>query len=86
MHAPNKTSLKLLLLSLLLLLLLSFLLSLLLLLLLFCFRRQRLAELKAAQEKARYGDVREISKDEYVREVNKAGDDVWVVLHIYKQG
>ena len=42
--------------------------------------------MKAAQAKAKYGDVREISKDEYVREVNKAGDGVWVVLHIYKPG
>jgi hypothetical protein len=50
------------------------------------YRRQRLDEMKAAQAKARYGEVREISKDEYVREVNKAGDGVWVVLHIYKQG
>jgi len=48
------------------------------------YRRQRLAELKAAQQLARYGDVREISKDEYVAEVNKAGDGVWVVLLVYK--
>ena len=51
-----------------------------------CNRRQRIAEMKAAQERARYGDVREISKDEYVREVNKAGDGIWVIIHVYKPG
>ena len=34
----------------------------------------------------RYGDVREISAQDYVAEVNKAGDGVFVVLHLYKQG
>jgi hypothetical protein len=49
------------------------------------YRRQRIAEMKAAQLAAKYGDVREISKEDYVREVNKAGDGVWVILHVYKQ-
>ena len=40
--------------------------------------------MKAAQQKARYGDVREISRDEYVREVNQAGEGVWVILLVYK--
>ena len=40
---------------------------------------------KAAQ-KAKFGDVREITKADWVQEVNKAGDGVWVVLHVYKQG
>ena len=43
-------------------------------------------EIAAAANKGRFGSVREISKDEYVREVNKAGEGVWVVLHVYKQG
>ena len=34
----------------------------------------------------RYGSVREITAVDYVQEVNKAGDDVFVVLHLYKQG
>ena len=34
----------------------------------------------------RFGDVREISAQDYVAEVNKAGDGVFVVLHLYKQG
>jgi len=41
-------------------------------------------EMKAAQRKACYGDVREISRDEYVREVNQAGEGIWVILLVYK--
>ena len=33
----------------------------------------------------RFGDVREITAIDYVQEVNKAGDDVYVVLHLYRQ-
>lgn len=47
-------------------------------------RKQRLQEMKQAQAKARYGDVREISREDYVREVNQAGEGVWVVLLVYK--
>ena len=50
------------------------------------FRRQRLDEIKANQRNACYGDVREISKDEYVQQVNKAGENIWVVLLVYKNG
>lgn len=28
----------------------------------------------------------EISGQDYIQEVNKAGDGIWVVLHLYKQG
>lgn len=41
-------------------------------------------EMKAAQLKACFGDVREISRDEYVREVNQAGEGIWVILLVYK--
>jgi len=50
------------------------------------YRQQRMAQIKSLQEKSRYGDVREISANDYVCEVNKAGDGVYVVLHLYKQG
>lgn len=40
----------------------------------------------AAQSKAKFGSVKEISAVDYVDEVNKAGDGVWVVLHLYKTG
>lgn len=49
-------------------------------------RQKRMAEILAAQSKARYGSVKEISAVDYVDEVNKAGDGVWVVLHLYKTG
>merc|ERR1719187_2581196 len=49
-------------------------------------RNQRIAEMKALQEKSKFGYVREITAVDYVQEVNKAGDDVFVVLHLYKQG
>jgi len=51
-----------------------------------CFREKRIAEMKAMQLKAKYGEVKEISAVDYINEVNKAGDDVWVVLHLYQQG
>jgi hypothetical protein len=34
----------------------------------------------------RFGDVREISANDYVCEVNKAGEGIYVVLHLYRQG
>lgn len=50
------------------------------------YRQKRIAEIKALQAKNKFGDVREISAVDYVQEVNKAGDGIWVVLHLYKQG
>ena len=49
-------------------------------------RRKRLAELKLLQEKAKFGSVLEISAVDYVKEVNQAGEGVWVVLHLFKTG
>jgi len=49
-------------------------------------RQQRMAEIKARSEKARFGDVRKITAVDYVQEVNKAGEGIMVVLHLYKQG
>ena len=45
-----------------------------------------MAEILAAQSKAKFGSVKEISAIDYVDEVNKAGDEVWVILHLYKSG
>ena len=45
-----------------------------------------MAEMLATQQKANFGSVKEISAIDYVGEVNKAGEDVWVVLHLYKSG
>ena len=43
-----------------------------------------MAEMKEAQQKSRFGSVREISKEDWVAQVNQAGDGVWVVVHVYK--
>mgnify|MGYP001810582001 CR=1 FL=1 len=42
--------------------------------------------MQALQQKARYGSVMEITAVDYVKEVNQAGEGIWVVLHLYKQG
>ena len=42
--------------------------------------------MKQFQQAARFGDVMEISAIDYIQEVNKAGEGVWVVLHLYKTG
>lgn len=52
----------------------------------FVTRKKRIAEIKAVQAKSKFGDIREISAVDYVQEVNKAGDDIWVVLHLFQQG
>ncbi|KAF2887784.1 hypothetical protein ILUMI_18389 [Ignelater luminosus] len=50
------------------------------------YRHKRLAEIKALAEKSKFGSVLEISAQDYVQEINKAGEGIWVVLHLYKQG
>ncbi|EFN86703.1 viral IAP-associated factor homolog [Harpegnathos saltator] len=50
------------------------------------YRQKRIAELKELANKSKYGEVREISAEDYVQEVNNAGEDIWVILHLYKSG
>ncbi|KAK4873057.1 hypothetical protein RN001_015086 [Aquatica leii] len=50
------------------------------------YRQRRIAEMKALVEKSKFGTVIEISAQDYVEEINKAGEGIWVVLHLYKQG
>ncbi|KAK7939468.1 hypothetical protein WMY93_002794 [Mugilogobius chulae] len=50
------------------------------------YRQKRLAEWKAAQMKTKFAEVGEISGQDYVKEVNQAGEGIWVVLHLYKPG
>ncbi|CAB1347142.1 unnamed protein product [Coregonus sp. 'balchen'] len=50
------------------------------------YRQKRLAEWKATQINNCFGEVVEISGQDYIKEVNKAGEGIWVVLHLYKQG
>ncbi|XP_065359351.1 viral IAP-associated factor homolog [Calliphora vicina] len=50
------------------------------------YRQQRIAEMKAFADKSKFGSVREISGQDYVSEVTKAGEGIWVVLHLYANG
>lgn len=50
------------------------------------YRRKRIAEIKELASKCKYGEVQEISAEDYVKEVNNAGEEVWVILHLYKSG
>jgi len=50
------------------------------------YRRLRMAEMQASEKQACYGHLQEISKADWVQEVNKAGEGVWVVVQIYKPG
>jgi len=50
------------------------------------YRRRRIAELKEQAQKNVFGEVLEISGQDFVNEINKAGSGVWVVLLLYKQG
>ncbi|XP_062389575.1 phosducin-like protein 3 [Sardina pilchardus] len=50
------------------------------------YRQKRLSEWKTNQLQNVFGEVNEISGQDYIKEVNKAGDGIWVILHLYKQG
>ncbi|XP_034416780.1 phosducin-like protein 3 [Cyclopterus lumpus] len=50
------------------------------------YKQKRLADWKATQMKNIFGELVEISGQDYVKEVNKAGDAIWVVLHLYRTG
>ncbi|XP_066581783.1 viral IAP-associated factor homolog [Prorops nasuta] len=50
------------------------------------YRRKRISEMQQLANKAKYGSVKEISAVDYVQEVNCAGEDIWVILHLYKSG
>ncbi|XP_077338736.1 phosducin-like protein 3 [Lithobates pipiens] len=50
------------------------------------YRQQRLAQWQATQIKNKFGEVMEISGQDYVQEITNAGKDLWVLLHLYKQG
>ncbi|XP_053670672.1 viral IAP-associated factor homolog [Anopheles nili] len=50
------------------------------------YRQKRIAEMQALASRARFGMVREISGQDYVDEVTKAGEGIYVVLHLYSRG
>jgi len=47
-------------------------------------KKKRLTELKEFASKTKYGKVYELRKQDYIQEVNKAPQDVFVVLHLYQ--
>jgi hypothetical protein len=50
------------------------------------YKAKRLLQMKAEVSRANFGGMMEISGQDYVGEVTKAGEGVWVVLHLYRQG
>ncbi|CAG7716858.1 unnamed protein product [Allacma fusca] len=50
------------------------------------YKAKRMQEMKAQIAKSKFGEVLEITAQDYVQEINKAGEGIWVVLHLYKQG
>jgi hypothetical protein len=49
-------------------------------------RKKRVAELREVARKARFGSVQSITGSDFIREVSQAPPDVWVVVHLYKDG
>ncbi|ELK03679.1 Circadian locomoter output cycles protein kaput [Pteropus alecto] len=47
-------------------------------------REKRLQEWKALKKKQKFGELREISGNQYVNEVTNADKDVWVIIHLYR--
>jgi len=50
------------------------------------YRRRRIAELKEQARKDVFGEVIEISGQDFVSQINKAGSGIWVVLLLHKSG
>ncbi|XP_049741261.1 phosducin-like protein 2 [Elephas maximus indicus] len=48
------------------------------------YREKRLQEWKALKKKQKFGELREISGNQYVKEVTNAEEDVWVIVHLYR--
>ncbi|PSN45207.1 Viral IAP-associated factor [Blattella germanica] len=42
------------------------------------YRAKRMAEIRAEAAKSKFGDIREISAEDYVQHVNNAGEGVWL--------
>uniref|UniRef100_A0A8C8RL24 Phosducin like 2 n=1 Tax=Pelusios castaneus TaxID=367368 RepID=A0A8C8RL24_9SAUR len=48
------------------------------------YRQQRIQEWKSLQKRQKYGELKEISGEQYVKEVTDAQKDLWVVIHLYR--
>lgn len=48
-------------------------------------RQKRIEELRnAANQRPRFGSLQEIRRNEFVAQVTNAGEDIWVVVLLYK--
>ncbi|XP_054789752.1 uncharacterized protein LOC129295278 [Prosopis cineraria] len=50
------------------------------------YRKKRLTEMREAAKVLRFGSIIPISGSDFIREVSQAPSDVWVVVHLYKEG
>ncbi|VDN13130.1 unnamed protein product [Dibothriocephalus latus] len=50
------------------------------------YRQKRLAEMRQAAARARFGNVCEVTKVDWMKEINQAGKGVYVVVHIARKG
>eukprot|EP00195_Chlamydomonas_chlamydogama_P002128 CAMPEP_0202922172 /NCGR_PEP_ID=MMETSP1392-20130828/77776_1 /ASSEMBLY_ACC=CAM_ASM_000868 /TAXON_ID=225041 /ORGANISM="Chlamydomonas chlamydogama, Strain SAG 11-48b" /LENGTH=252 /DNA_ID=CAMNT_0049615787 /DNA_START=20 /DNA_END=778 /DNA_ORIENTATION=+ len=50
------------------------------------YRQKRIRELQDAARRPRFGSVEEIRGSEFVSQVTNAPPEVWVVVHLYKEG
>mmetsp|Transcript_44070 Transcript_44070/g.112524 ORF Transcript_44070/g.112524 Transcript_44070/m.112524 type:complete len:251 (+) Transcript_44070:173-925(+) len=50
------------------------------------YRRKRLEEMRQEAKAPRFDSVEQISGSEFVSEVTNAGDGLWVVVHLFKDG
>jgi hypothetical protein len=48
-------------------------------------KRKRMAELKAKHKANKFGWVKHLNREDYIREVNDAGEGIWVVLLLYEE-
>lgn len=48
------------------------------------YRRRRMQEMQQQAQKERFGDLTHISQVDWVNEVTKAGEGVWVVVHLFQ--
>ncbi|KAI8370055.1 thioredoxin-like protein [Choanephora cucurbitarum] len=48
------------------------------------YRHKRMMEMQAQAAKEKYGEITEISKPDFVREVTEASKECYVVVHLYK--
>lgn len=49
------------------------------------YRRQRIAAMKEAAARPRFGTLELIKANEWEQKITRAGDDVWVVVHLFKE-